>query len=209
MNRRGKEMPFMHISTTRRWLLLRALGVAPVASAAAGLLQRAANAQERRSPDVPFVPTPQDVVDAMLKLGGVKKEDMLFDLGCGDGRIPVTAAKRLGTHGVGIDIDPERIKEAKENARNQGVSDLVDFRLQDLFEAEIAGASVVTLYLLPSVNLRLRPKLWRDLKVGTRVVSHSFDMGDWEPEKTVELDWRKLYFWTITEKNKRDAKDAG
>ncbi len=147
--------------------------------------------------DVPYVPTPQPVVDEMLKLAGVKKGDILYDLGSGDGRIVVTAAKQFGIHAVGYDLNPERIKEANENAKAAGVTDRVNFRLQDLFQADIHEASVVTMYLLPSVNLKLKPKLLQDLKPGTRLVSHDFDMGDWTPEKTVSVDGHKLYLWTV------------
>ena len=163
-------------------------------------LAYAQTAQPARSPDVPYVPTPQEVVDAMLKLGEVKQGDVLYDLGCGDGRIVITAAKSHGARGVGIDINPERIREATENARTQGVSDRVKFMQADLFEADIKDATVVTLYLLPSINLKLRPKLWSDLKPGTRIVSHSFDMGDWAPEKKVEVNGRYIYFWTVPAK---------
>jgi ribosomal protein L11 methylase PrmA len=121
----------------------------------------------------------------------------LYDLGSGDGRIVITAAKKYGVRATGYDINPERIKEANENAKQAGVTDKVKFVEGDLFEADFKDATVVTLYLLPSVNLKLRPKLWNDLKPGTRIVSHSFDMGDWKPEKEVEIDGRRLYFWTI------------
>ena len=151
----------------------------------------------RRSPDVPYVPTPQPVVDAMLKLGEVKKGDILYDLGSGDGRIPITAAKTFGVRGTGIDINPERIAEAEANAKKEQVTDRVKFLNQDLFEANISDATVVTLYLLPSINLKLRPKLFKDLKPGTRIVSHSFDMGEWQPEKRIEVDGRYLYLWRI------------
>lgn len=151
----------------------------------------------KRSPDVPYVPTPQPVVEAMLKLGEVKSGDILYDLGSGDGRIPVTAAKLYGVKGTGIDINPERIAEAEANAKEQAVTDKVKFLNQDLFEASISDATVVTLYLLPSINLKLRPKLWKDLKPGTRIVSHSFDMGEWQPEKRIEVDGRYLYLWRI------------
>jgi precorrin-6B methylase 2 len=161
----------------------------------------AAFAQEaaipKRTPDVPYVPTPQTVVEAMLKLGEVKKGDVLYDLGSGDGRIVITAAKMFGVKGTGIDINPERIEEAVANAKTEKVTDRVRFLNQDLFEANISDATVVTLYLLPSINLKLRPKLWRDLKPGTRIVSHSFDMGDWEPEKRIEVDGRYLYLWRV------------
>lgn len=161
------------------------------------LLPAQQSAAPARTPDVPYVPTPQPVVDAMLKLAEVKTGDVLFDLGSGDGRIVVTAAKRYGVRGTGIDINPERIKEANENAKTEGVTDKVRFLNQDLFEADIREATVVTLYLLPSINLKLRPKLWKDLKPGTRIVSHSFDMGDWQPEKKIEVEGRYLYFWTV------------
>ena len=164
------------------------------------LLPAVAGAQQQgnlRPPDVIFVPTPQDVVDAMLKLAGVHKGDVLYDLGCGDGGIVVNAAKTYGIRAVGIDINPERIAEAKENVAKNGVGKLVELRNEDLFEADIKEASVVTLYLLTSLNMKLRPKLWRDLKPGTRIVSHSFDMGDWKPEKTENIDGRTIYLWRV------------
>ena len=131
-----------------------------------------------RAPDVIFVPTPQEVVDAMLKLAKVTKNDVVYDLGSGDGRIPITAAKTYGARGVGIDIDPQRIKEAQENLKNSGVGDRVKFLNQDLFTTDISEATVVTLYLLPSLNLKLMPKLNKELKPGTRIVSQTFSMGD-------------------------------
>ena len=143
----------------------------------------AQSAQPRRKPDVPYVPTTDLAVAAMLKLADVKKGDVVYDLGCGDGRIVIAAAKQLGARGVGIDINPERIREARENARKAGVEKLVRFEENDLFEADIRGASVVTLFLLPEINLKLRPKLLRDLRPGTRIVSNTFDMGDWKPDK--------------------------
>ncbi len=162
---------------------------APLAQAQAGL----------RPPDVIYVPTPQSVVDAMLKMANVTKNDVVYDLGCGDGRIVVTAAKQFGARGVGIDIDPQRIKESNENAQAAGVTDKVKFMYADIFadSTDLSEASVVTLYLLPSLNVKLIPKLKRELKPGTRIVSNSFDMGEWEPEKTLEVDGRTIYFWTI------------
>ena len=157
----------------------------------------AQQAGKLREPDVIFVPTPQEVVDAMLKLAEVHKGDVVYDLGCGDGRTVVTAAKTYGVRAVGIDINPERIAEAKENVQKNGVGKLVTLRNEDLFEADIKDASVVTLYLLTSLNIKLRPKLWRDLKPGTRIVSHSFDMGDWKPEKTENIDGRTIYLWRV------------
>jgi len=160
----------------------------------------AQNGQPKHPPDVPYVPSPNAVVDAMLKLADVKKTDTVYDLGCGDGRIVIAAAKDYGAHGVGIDINPERIQEARENAKKARVEPLVKFEENDLFDADIHNATVVTLYLLPNVNLRLRPKLLQDLKPGTRVVSHSFDMDDWKPDKEESVDGRTIYLWTIPEK---------
>lgn len=133
----------------------------------------------------------------MLKLAEVKKGDILYDLGSGDGRLVVTAAKLYGVRGTGIDIDPRRIEESNANAKKEGVDNLVKFINKDLFEADFHDASVITLYLLPGINLKLRPKLWKELKPGTRIVSHSFDMGDWQPQKKIDVDGRILYFWTI------------
>jgi len=155
-------------------------------------------AQEGVHKDVPYVPTPPEVVETMLKLGGVKKGDVLYDLGCGDGRIVVMAAAKFGARGVGVDIDPKRIEEARENAAKAGVSDRAEFRIGDLFKADIGAATVVTLYLLPEINVRLKPKLLRELKPGTRVVSHDFTMGDdWRPERALKLQNDTIYFWTI------------
>ncbi|MDX2231644.1 MAG: class I SAM-dependent methyltransferase [Leptolyngbyaceae cyanobacterium bins.349] len=162
-------------------------------------------AQDRRL-DVPYVPTPQEVVDEMLRLANVQKADKLYDLGSGDGRIVVTAAQKFGTRGVGVDLDPERVQEANANARRAGVSDLVEFRRQDLFKTDLRQATVVTLYLLPEVNLRLRPKLLQELKPGTRIVSHAFDMGDWKPEKVVRVNGRTIYFWTVPAKTSGQPK---
>ena len=167
------------------------------------LLAALAAAQTPRTvklPEVPYVPTENSVVDAMLKMAGVKDADVVYDLGCGDGRIVVRAAKNLGARGVGIDIDPVRIQQARENAKRNNVENLVRFEENDLFDADIREATVITLYLLPNVNVRLRPKLLRDLKPGTRIVSHSFDMGDWKPEKEEQVDGATIYLWTIPEK---------
>jgi SAM-dependent methyltransferase len=155
-----------------------------------------AQTQTERRPDVIFVPTRELVIDAMLKTANVGPNDVVYDLGCGDGRIVVAAAK-LGARAVGIDIDPQRIKEANENAAKNGVTGKVDFRLGDLFEADIREATVVTLYLLPSLNVKLRPRLMEQLRPGTRIVSHDFDMGDWVPEQTVSVDGKTVYLWTI------------
>jgi SAM-dependent methyltransferase len=150
-----------------------------------------------RSPDVIFVPTPQEVVDAMLKLAKVSASDVVYDLGSGDGRIPITAARTYGARGVGIDIDPQRIKEATENLKTSGMGDKVRFLNQDLFTTNISDATVVTLYLLPSLNLKVMPKLNAELKPGTRVVSHAFDMGDIKPQQTQNVNGRTIYMWTV------------
>jgi len=144
----------------------------------------------------PYVTTPARVVSAMLQLAGVTRNDTVYDLGCGDGRI-VIAAARLGAHGVGIDINPERIREARTNARKAGVEGLARFEVGDIFDADLRGATVVALYLLPDLNFRLRPKLAKELKPGTRVLSHAFDMGDWMPEKKRVVDGSPIYLWTI------------
>lgn len=156
-----------------------------------------AGAQELRGPDVIFVPTPNDVVDMMLKMAGVSRKDTVYDLGCGDGRIVITAAQKYGARGVGIDIDPDRVAEATENTRKAGVADRVKIVRGDLFQANISEATVVTLYLLTDLNLKLRPKLMKDLKPGTRVVSHAFSMGDWKPERTADVSGTTVYLWRI------------
>lgn len=154
-----------------------------------GFLALVISAQiQQKKPEVPYVPTPDDVVAEMLRMANVNKDDVVYDLGCGDGRIVITAVKETGCRGVGIDIDPVRIKESQENAIRAGVSDRVKFMLGDLFAVDISHASVVTLYLLSRVNLKLRPKLFRELAPGTRVVSHDFDMGQWYPDDKATLD---------------------
>jgi SAM-dependent methyltransferase len=173
-----------------RFFLLLALNVGAASLAAQ-------EAPATRRPDVRYEPSTPEIVDEMLRLAGVKRGDVVYDLGCGDGRIVIAAAQKYGARGVGIDIDPQRIKEAQENARKAGVTRRVRFINQDLFEADIHEASVVMLYLLPWVNLRLRPKLWSELKPGTRVVSHSHDMGDWKPEKESQAGGDTIYLWTI------------
>jgi tRNA A58 N-methylase Trm61 len=151
-------------------------------------------------PRVPYVPTPQDVVDRMLELAQVTKNDVVYDLGCGDGRIVVTAARKHGARGMGVDIDPVRIEESRANAKAAGVEDRVTFKVQNVMETDVSEATVVTLYLLPSVNMALRPILTKQLKPGSRIVSHAFNMGDWEPEKTESFtdsngSTRTLYLW--------------
>lgn len=150
--------------------------------------------------DVPYVPTPTPVVNEMLRLAKVNKNDVLYDLGSGDGRIVITAAQKFGTRGVGIDIDPQRIKEANQNAKKAGVTDRVQFRQQNLFETDFSNATVVTLYLLPEINLKLRPRLLSQLKPGTRIVSHAFDMGDWKPQRVVNVGGQTIYYWTVPQR---------
>jgi SAM-dependent methyltransferase len=184
-------------------ILLAMLALGAAAAAGAVHLSGAGQAEPsgaaapaaQREPDVIYVPTPPPVVQAMLRLGGVKKGDLLYDLGSGDGRIPIAAAKVYGVRGVGIDIDPKRIAEA--NAKAAGVSHLVSFRQADLFETDFREASVVTLYLLPSLNEKLRPRLLAQLKPGTRIVSHAFDMGEWKPEVTQQVEGSTIYLWTV------------
>ncbi|MDB5903305.1 MAG: putative methylase family [Betaproteobacteria bacterium] len=161
------------------------------------LAQAPAAAPVRRSPDVIFVPTPNEVVDKMLEMAKVTAKDTVYDLGCGDGRIVITAAQKFGARAVGIDIDPRRIAEAQANAKAAKVTDKVRFVEGDLFEADIGDATVVSLYLLTRLNEKLKPKLMSDLKPGTRVVSHAFDMGDWKPEATAHVASSTVYLWRI------------
>lgn len=156
-------------------------------------------AQQQPTLDVPYVPTSQKVVDAMLNLANVKPGDVVYDLGCGDGRIVVTAAKKHGATGMGFDIDPKRIAEANENARKADVTGKVKFVNANLFDTDLSEATVITMYLLPTVNMKLRPKIMA-LKPGTRIVSHAFNMGDWKPEKVEEIDGATIYFWTVPQK---------
>jgi SAM-dependent methyltransferase len=153
--------------------------------------------QPARRPDVIYVPTSPEVVDAMLKMANVTKDDTVYDLGCGDGRIVVAAARAFGAKAIGIDIDPQRISEANANAKTAGVEGRVKFILGDLFQQDFHEATVVTLYLLNTLNLKLRPKLWKELKPGTRIVSHAFDMGDWQPEQKQEVGGTTIYMWRI------------
>lgn len=169
----------------------------------AAVLAAAPALAQTRMPDVIYVPTPQEVVEDMLRLADVKKGDVLYDLGSGDGRIAITAAKKYGVRGVGIDIDPDRIAEAEDNARSAGVGKLVEFRQGDIFTTDFREATVVTLYLLPDLNVKLRPRLLAELRPGTRIVSHAFDMGDWRPEKKLDSNGRTVYFWTIPDRKRK------
>jgi len=177
--------------------IVRALAAALLLVAPLLATAQAQRQPATQTPDVIFVPTPQDVVDDMLRLANVQKGDVLYDLGSGDGRIAITAARRYGVKATGIDINPERIAEANANAKAAGVTNLVTFKNEDLFQSDFRDATVVTLYLLDSLNEKLRPKLLRELKPGTRIVSHAFRMGDWEPERTQDVDGRMIYFWTV------------
>jgi precorrin-6B methylase 2 len=181
-----------------RTLFRSAILLAMLAGSAACAVSAAPD--DQRPTLAPYIPTPQDVVDRMLEVAEVTSKDTLFDLGCGDGRIVITAAKKYGAHAVGIDIDKDRISESKRNARNAGVSSLVRFEQGDILNADVSGATVVTLYLVSSANLKLRPLLTKQLQPGSRIVSHAFGMGDWPPDKTDRFtdsrgDERVIYLW--------------
>ncbi|MBW4506229.1 MAG: class I SAM-dependent methyltransferase [Scytonematopsis contorta HA4267-MV1] len=189
-------------------LLIASINLAALGTAGCTTTQRDFEAEAQapnvttpaqRQPDVPYVPTPQPVVDAMLQLAQVNSNDIIYDLGSGDGRIPITAAQRFGIRSVGVDINPQRVQEANANAQKAGMTNRVEFRQQDLFETDLRNATVVTLYLLPDVNLKLRPKLLRELRPGTRIVSHAFDMGDWQPQQVQQVDGKTIYLWVVPE----------
>jgi precorrin-6B methylase 2 len=148
---------------------------------------------------VPFVPTPQEVVDKMIEVAGVKKGDTVYDLGSGDGRIVITAAKK-GAKAVGFEIDGDLVKESRQNIQKAGIQDLAEIRQQDILTVDLSAASVVTMYLLPDVNLKLRPNILSQLKPGSRVVSHAFDMGDWKPNRTERINGRTVYLWIVPTK---------
>lgn len=181
----------MHTAARLCWGAIAALFALPLA------------AQQPPGLDVPYVETPHEVVAQMLALARPTRDDVLYDLGSGDGRIVIEAARRFGTRGLGVDLDPVRVEEATANARRGGVQGRVRFRRQDLFETDLRPASIVTLYLLPRVNLELRPKMFEQLRPGTRVVSHAFDMGDWKPDTVVAVRVNQgvgramVYAWTI------------
>jgi SAM-dependent methyltransferase len=198
----------------RRLALLAGTLVLTLALSVVSTLAQQPSTPVEKKPDVPYMPTHEKVVAEMLKVAKVGKDDILYDLGSGDGRIVITAAKEFGARGVGVDIDPDLIREARENAVKAGVADKVKFLQQDLFETDIRDATVVTLYLWPEINRRLRPKLLSDLKPGTRVVSHNHDMGDWKPQKTIRMripheyvisktlnmrvpHQHKIYYWVV------------
>ena len=177
------------------------LAASPTVLSGAADAAAAARATALQPSLAPYVPTPQDVVERMLELAHVGKDDVVYDLGSGDGRLVITAAKKYGAKGVGVDIDPERISEAKANAEKAGVQSLVEFRQQDALTVDVSPATVVTLYLLSSSNMKLRPILTKQLKAGSRIVSHQFSMGDWQPAKNETFTdsngaTRTLYLWT-------------
>jgi SAM-dependent methyltransferase len=164
------------------------------------VVSSAAYAQQSRPQlDVHFVPTPEEVVDRMLTMAGVSDRDYVIDLGSGDGRIVIAAAKKYGARGMGVDLDPQRIKEANDNRQKAGVADKVEFFQQNLFQTDLSKATVLTMYLLPRLNLQLRPTLL-ELKPGTRLASHAFDMGDWRPDRHEKIDGRDAYFWVVPAK---------
>ncbi len=190
-------------STARALALLAAVAVSLAGAAPrAAWADSGSSAAPARAPDVPYEPSAPAVVAAMLQLAGVEPGDVVYDLGCGDGRIVIAAAMR-GARGVGVDIDPARIREARANARAAGVADRVEFREGDLFEADVAPATVVMLYLWPEVNLRLRPKLRAELRPGTRIVSHAHDMGDWAPQRTAVVGGARVLLWIVPERAAR------
>jgi SAM-dependent methyltransferase len=191
-----KNRSFIHF-----WVILTFLSLALVfvsLPSHRAVSQVISDGQEKIKLDVPYEPSSEEVIGAMLEIAKVGKNDLVYDLGCGDGRIVIAAAQIAGARGVGVDLDPERIKESLENVRKTNVTDRVQFFQQDLFQTEIGKATVVMLYLWPEVNLKLRPKLFRELKPGTRVVSHSHDMGSWEPDQTITASkGHRVHFWVI------------
>ena len=173
--------------------------------------KRQAKAKRKRTfIEVASIPTPMETVAEMLRLADLKKEDVLYDLGSGDGRIPLEAAKKYGVRAVGVEIKPQLVEEANKRAKDEGVGKLARFVQADLFRINLREATVVTLYLSDSLNERLRPKLLRELRPGSRIISHDFRMGDWQPEQTVRVPWKNLYrtvyVWTVPERAKKNGK---
>ena len=190
----SSELTFARSSCPRRFAFLLE---APLAKTR----QESRKKRQTRKPDVIYYPTPPETVAEMLRLANIQKGEVLYDLGSGDGRIPIAAAKQFGIRAVGIEIDSKLVTEAEANALSAGVSELVRFRNEDMFRIDVSEASVVTLYLSEKLNVLLRPKLLRELRPGSRIVSHDFRMGDWKPEQTVRVPWGKLYrtvyLWTV------------
>lgn len=206
-----------HLPTTvlghKRSLRLRtfaSLREMPLGNNVAATTQTSRRKRRNRKPDVIYYPTPPETVAEMLRLANIKKGDVLYDLGSGDGRIPIAAARQFGIRAVGIEIDPRLVTEAKENARQAGVADLVRFRDEDMFRVDVSEANIVTLYLSDKLNVLLRPKLLRELRPGSRIVSHDFRMGNWKPEQTVRVPWGKLYrtvyLWTVPGRSKTGSR---
>lgn len=199
--------------TPKRWLTILVSAFAIAAAAGGCERARAPDQGATRAPDVAYEPTPHHVVAEMLKLAQVGANDVVYDLGCGDGRIVIAAVKQLGARGVCVDIDPQRISESRANAQRSGAAERILFLNQDLFETDIGDATVVTLFLWPSVNLKLRPKLWRELKPGTRVVSYVHSMGEWAPQKVQNVKGaygpRKLFLWIIPPDSKERVNGLG
>ena len=193
-----KMKPFLTAGLFSFGIAIAGLALQP----SAALAQPAQKYEDEGKKIVPYVPTPQEVVERMLELAQVKRGDVVYDLGSGDGRIVVTAAKKYGVKAIGFEIDPERIRESTENIKKAGVGDLVEIRQQDIRTVDLSPASVLTMYLLPEVNLMIRPNIWKQMKPGSRVVSHDFDMGDWKPLKTEHIkdgsSWEHtLYLWHV------------
>jgi precorrin-6B methylase 2 len=196
----------------RRWFLLFALlalvsagwfvsGSAQLGTTSDAVLAQAQQPGFESKKIVPFVPTPQEVVEGMLELAQAKKGDVVYDLGSGDGRIVITAAKKYEARAVGFEIDPELIRRSRESIRREGLEKLAEIREQDILTVDLSQANVLTMYLLPSVNLKLRPKILSEMAPGSRVVSHAFDMGDWKPDKIVQIDGRDVYYWTVPQRS--------
>jgi len=193
-----RSMSQVSVRATCLLFLLAGAQMCVAVGAEAGKSEAREPARPARPLDVWYVATPHEIVDRMLDVAKVRTGDVVYDLGCGDGRMVIAAAKKFGTRGVGIDLDPARIREARANAKAQGVDQLVTFRVADLFETDLREATVVMLYLLPEVNRRLKPKLFAELRAGARVVSHDFDMGrDWPPDRYVKLGTDGIYLWVM------------
>lgn len=199
----NRQRWFLAVALTLCWVIA---GWVAFQSNRSGLGTEVSVAQAQEGKIVPYVPTPQEIVDRMLDMAQVKKGDVVYDLGSGDGRIVITAAKKYGVKAIGFEIDPDRIKESRENIRKEGVGNLVEIRDQDIRTVDLSQASVLTLYLLPEVNLMIRPNIWKQMKPGSRVVSHDFDMADWQPVKNESVKDRSgwdhtLYLWRVTAKD--------
>lgn len=192
---------FVNFAASPKTVSKQSVTTTCVAQSNLSIAQRPSRKKRLRKPDVIYYPTPPETVAEMLGMAGIKKGDVLYDLGSGDGRIPIAAAKQYGIRAVGIEIDPKLITEAEENARQANVSELVHFRNEDMFRVNYSQATIVTLYLSEKLNVLLRPKLLSELRPGSRILSHDFRMGDWKPEQTVRVPWGKLYrtvyLWTV------------